>query len=45
MASWKRRYVNELFLERIFEKLGLDPDMEKIQAVYQELRNFGAIAA
>lgn len=45
MASWKRRYANELFLEQIFSKLGLDPNMEKIQPLYQELRNFGVIAA
>jgi len=45
MASYKRRYANEMMLELIFSKLEIDPNLHKIQNVYHELRNYGVIAA
>ncbi|MDX1462967.1 MAG: transposase [Marinirhabdus sp.] len=45
MASYKRRYANEMMLNLIFSKLELDPNLHKIQKVYHELQNYGVIAA
>lgn len=45
MASLKRSYTNEMLLNLFLSKLELDPNNEKIQSVYQELRNYGTIAA
>jgi Transposase DDE domain. len=45
MASHKRQYANENILRLFLSKLEIDPDCEKIQSVYQELRNYGTIAA
>ena len=45
MASYKRRYANEMMLNLIFSKLEIDPNLHKIQKVYHELRNYGVIAA
>ena len=45
MASLKRSYINEMLLNLFLSKLELDPNNEKIQSVYQELRNYGTIAA
>jgi len=45
MASLKRSYTNELLLNFFLLKLELDPNSEKIQSVYHELRNYGTIAA
>jgi hypothetical protein len=45
MASYKRRYANEIMPNLIFSKLELDPNLHKIKIVYHELRNYGVIAA
>lgn len=45
MASCKRRSANEMILNIILSKLELDPNSENIQSLYQELRNYGTIAA
>ncbi|GAB61812.1 hypothetical protein KSU1_C0216 [Candidatus Jettenia caeni] len=45
LASLKRTYTNEFLLNLFLSKLELDPNNEKIQSVYQELRNYGTIAA
>lgn len=45
IASLKRSYTNELLLNLFLSKLELDPNNKKIQSVYQELRNYGTIAA
>lgn len=45
MASLKRSYTNELLLNLFLSKLELDPNNEKIQSVYLELRNYGSVAA
>ena len=45
MASFKRRQANEMMLNLFFAKLDLDPNLKKIQTVYQKLINFGTIAA
>lgn len=45
MASYKRRHANELMLKLFLSKLDIDPNLQKIQNIYHELRNFGVIAA
>lgn len=45
LASYKRQYANEMMLDLFLSKLEIDPNLQKIQKVYQELRSFGAIAA
>ena len=45
MSSYKRRCANEMILKLVFSKLGIDPNLPKIQKMYQELKNYGAIAA
>lgn len=45
MASYKRQYANEMMLNLFLSKLEIDPNLQKIQTVYQELRNYGSIAA
>ncbi len=43
--SLKRRHFNELILRRLFFQLGLDPSSEKIQPVFDEVRQLGCLAA
>lgn len=45
MASYKRRYANEMLLELFLSKLDFQLSCQKIQTAYQELRHYGAIAA
>ncbi len=45
MASVKACYFNEYYLEKFFSMLGFDPTLIKKSPEYQELRNFGKIAA
>lgn len=45
MASWKQRQFNERLLDLFIEKLAFDPTWVKNQPCYDELRNYGAIAA
>lgn len=45
IASWKRRLCNQHLMCRVFEKLGLPMNDRKVMGVYQELSNYGAIAA
>jgi Transposase DDE domain len=42
--SWKRRFFNMLFIERIFSNFALDLSLIKSSAVYEELCNFGVVA-
>lgn len=44
IASWKRRFFNELLIERIFSNFALDLSSIKSSSVYEELCNFGAVA-
>jgi hypothetical protein len=45
IASWKARYFNEHLLDRFISYLKLDPLLIKNTPQYQELRNYGVIAA
>ena len=45
IASYKARYFNEHFIHRIFSNLELDLSLIKSHPRYEELRNYGAIAA
>jgi len=45
MNNVKTLYFNKLFLERFFEKSGIDQTSKKISRAYNELLNFGKIAA
>ena len=45
IASWKRIKYNEHYMEAIFRKLKIDKDHEKHHQIFDELRNYGAIAA
>ena len=39
------RHFNQLFLDQVFSKLSLDPNRPEIATIYQELLDFGTIAA
>ncbi len=45
IASAWRRKQNENLMHRLFDRLGLDPTSPIIQPIFQDLRNYGAIAA
>ena len=45
IASWKRRLFNQHLMCRVFEKLGLPMNDEKVMGTYHELSSYGAIAA
>lgn len=45
IASWKARYFNEHLLDRFILHLDLDPILIKNTPQYEELRNYGVIAA
>lgn len=45
LASFKRRKYNETLLETLFLKLDLPPTCPKVQAAFNQLRNYGVIAA
>ena len=45
IASWKRVKYNEHYMEAIFRKLEIEKDTEKYHQIFDELRNYGAIAA
>jgi hypothetical protein len=45
MASWKQRKFNERLLNLFIEQLALDPTWVKKQPCYDELRDYGVIAA
>ena len=45
IASWKRRKFNQHLMERLFETLGLSIKDQKVRKVYQELSDYGAVAA
>jgi len=45
MASWKRRHFNERLLDLFMEKLAIESSWVKNHPAYDELRNYGAIAA
>jgi hypothetical protein len=45
IASWRRKKFNEDLMDRLFERLELDRNCEKVARVYDELSHYGAIAA
>jgi len=45
IASWKIRKFNEHQLDRIISTLGFDLSAIKLHPHYEELKNYGAIAA
>jgi hypothetical protein len=45
MASWRRRKAHEQLMKRLFERLGLDRSAKNVRQAYDELRNYGTIAA
>lgn len=45
IASWKVRYYNQLMLDRFIQYLDLEPELIKMHPRYQELTNYGVIAA
>lgn len=44
MADMTTSYFNRLYVNRIFEKLDLDPTSDALAPLYQELLNFGKLA-
>ena len=45
IATWKRRKFNQHLINIIFDKLGIDLSDEKVSEVYDEVSEYGAIAA
>jgi hypothetical protein len=45
ILSWKRKKFNQLFMKTIFRKLGVEQTSEKIVDLYEELSDYGAVAA
>ena len=45
IASWRRKKSNENLIDRLFDRLGLDRSCEKVSQVYDQFRDYGAIAA
>ena len=41
----KTRYFNELLLNQVFSKLEIDPSLQKIKPIFEELSMFGCMAA
>lgn len=45
IVSWKRLKLNQYFMCRVFDKLGLSLSDEKVMDTYERLSSYGAIAA
>lgn len=45
IASWKRKKFNQHLMLRLFGKLGLSRDCEKIAQLFDEFSDYGSIAA
>ncbi len=45
IASWKRKKMNQNLIKKVFFKLGIDPKSKKVESIYEELSNYGSIAA
>ena len=45
IASWRRKKFNQNLMEKLFEGLDLDRDCEKVVLIYDQLSDYGAIAA
>jgi hypothetical protein len=45
IASWKRKKFNQHLMLRLFDKLGLSRDCEKIAQLFDEFSDYGTIAA
>lgn len=45
IASWKRKKFNQHLMERLFQELGLSLKSQKVAQVYDQMSDYGAIAA
>ena len=45
ISELKTRYFNELLLNQVFSKLEINPSLQKIKPIFQELSMFGCMAA
>ena len=45
IASWKRRKFNQHLMERLFQELGLSLKSQKVSQIYDQMSDYGAIAA
>ena len=45
ITSWKRRKFNQHLMETLFDKLGLNRKCNKVTQAYEELSDYGVIAA
>ena len=45
IASWKRKKFNQHLMARLFDELGLDLKNQKVAKVYDQMSDYGAIAA
>ncbi|MBU2710249.1 hypothetical protein [Zooshikella harenae] len=45
MTSWKRKKFNQHLMEKLFDKLGLSLSIQKVAQVYEQLSDYGAMAA
>ena len=45
IASWKKKLYNGHFMNRIIQHLDLDPKLTKLHPNYQQLHDYGVIAA
>ncbi|WP_051369188.1 transposase [Psychromonas arctica] len=45
IASWKRRKFNQHLMGRLFNALGLDLSCKKVEIIYEQYGNYGAIAS
>ncbi|MDQ7075765.1 MAG: transposase [Gammaproteobacteria bacterium] len=43
IASWRRKKFNQYLMKILFDKLGLERSCQKVEAVYHELSEYGAI--
>jgi len=45
IASWRRKKFNQNLMEKLFHKLGLSRDCDKVAQVYDALSDYGAITS
>ncbi|MCX4025028.1 hypothetical protein [Spartinivicinus marinus] len=45
ITSWKRKKFNQHLMEKLFDKLSLSKSNKKVAQLYEQLSDYGAIAA
>ena len=45
ITSWKRRKLNQHMMQRLFSELEINLNDKKVRQVYDNMSNFGVIAA